>query len=458
MAITFNRIVITLSTLIVFVISPGVLANDEYIIKNVQVLSFTQQKFLPPMDVAVANGKIVAIEDTIESKTALVIDGSHKYLVPGFTEMHAHIPPQNVKAADVEDLLFLYSAYGITTVRGMLGHPSHLILRKQLQSNQAKGPRLITSGPSFHGNSITSAEQAKEVVKQQFEMGYDFIKIHPGLSAEAFNAMATQANGYRLPFAGHVTASVGVIKSIEAGQASIDHIDGVLEELAKRSGAQPQTDTGFFGSALVNAIDEKQIAPLAQQIAASGVAIVPTETLMYGFLSWQSADASAQKNVAQLMPQDIVDGWKRSRQAMQNADWYSPENVQKLLMIRRKFLNEFINNNGVMLLGSDAPQVFNVPGDSLHEEMQLMKQVGLTPLQVLYSASLGPAKYFGKDNEFGQISKGFSADFVLLEKDPLADIGNTRAIAGVMTRGQWLERSVIDGRLQEINNKNKANQ
>ncbi|TLU66166.1 amidohydrolase [Thalassotalea litorea] len=435
--------------------SQPVFAYQSYLIKNVQILSFSQGKFLAPTNVLVTDGKIKAIQDNISQRDAVEIDGTGQYLIPGFTEMHAHVPPHEISAADVQDLFFLYNAYGITTIRGMLGHPSHLELREQLANNQIDGPRLITSGPSFNGNTVTSKAQAISMVETQKEQGYDFIKIHPGLSTQAFQAMASTATKQQFPFAGHVSASVGVIASINAGQASVDHLDGVMEELAQRSGYQFSGDTGFFGAALVAGIDEKQIEPLAAELAQTSVAMVPTETLMYGFLSWQNAAVSAQKDVIKLMPENVVAQWQETRTSMQQSDWYSTANIQKLLKIRRTFIQAFVEHHGIVLIGSDAPQVFNVPGDSLHEEMHLMKQAGMTPMQVLYAATLGPAKYFNKEQEFGEIAVGRSADMILLKKNPLNDITYTRSIAGVMTRGNWLSERVIEGTLKEIKQKNQ---
>ncbi|WP_394174487.1 amidohydrolase family protein [Thalassotalea litorea] len=430
-------------------------ASQTMVIKNVQVLSFAEGRFLAPSNVAIRDGKILAIQENYNLRDAIEIDATGQFLVPGLTEMHAHIPPQEITAEDVKDLLFLYSSHGITTIRGMLGHPSHLLLRDQLAANQVKGPRLFTSGPSFNGNSVQSVEDAKTKVKKQVGSGYDFIKIHPGLSPESFDAMAKLAQQFRLPFAGHVSASVGILDSIKAGQASIDHLDGVMAELAVRSGYRGEGETGFFGAGLVEYIDPNYIAPLAKQLADSGVALVPTETLMYGFLSWQPATIAAQKDVVKLMPEDVVKSWIDSRNAMQSSAWYSTAQIQKLLSFRRDFLTAFVAAGGIVLLGSDAPQVFNVPGDSLHEEMHLMVQAGMSPIQVLYAASKGPAGYFSQQKHFGEIVPGLSADLVLLDKNPLIDITHTRSIVGVMTRGNWLDKAVIKGTLLEIKNKHR---
>ncbi|TKB44875.1 amidohydrolase family protein [Thalassotalea mangrovi] len=439
---------IVLASVLSSFLSCSVFAQD-YVFKQVNVLSFAEQGFLPTMDVAVSDGKISAIKSSIDVDGAIIIDARGKYLIPGLTEMHAHVPPVSADNENIEDLLFLFNAYGVTTIRSMLGHVSHIALQEQLKANRINGPRLITSGPSFNGNSIQSAEQAKTSVQRQAEQGFDFIKIHPGLSATVFQAMAREATAINIPFAGHVSASVGIVESITSGQSTVDHLDGVLEELAGRSGKTLPEQTGFFGSAIVDLINEKDIEPLAKELAESSVAMVATETLMYGFLTGEEVDPE----VLALMPGDVVENWRQTRLQMQQASWYSPQNIKKLLRIRQEFLQQFVKHHGLVLTGSDAPQVYNVPGYSLHQEMTLMQRSGMTPLQVLAATTIAPAKFFEKAGEFGSIEIGKSADLVLLDTNPLLDISNTRSISGVMARGHWLPKSAIDSRLQKIRDK-----
>ena len=120
---------------------------------------------------------------------------------------------------------------GVTTIRGMLGHPRHLELRSKIQSGEIIGPHFYTSGPSFNGNSVKTPEAGAEMVRNQKQAGYDFLKLHPGLTKENFAAIAKTAKEVNIPFAGHVSFDVGVWRAIEAGYASIDHLDGFVESL-----------------------------------------------------------------------------------------------------------------------------------------------------------------------------------------------------------------------------------
>lgn len=401
-------------------------------------------------NVLVRDGIIVQIGKITTTDKLTVIEASGKYLVPGFTEMHAHVRPSKVSDAERDRLLFLYSAHGITTIRGMLGHPLHLTMRDKLAKGEIAGPRLITSGPSFNRNSVISPEQSAGRTQAQYDRGYDFIKVHPGMTDAEFRAMANKANELGFDYSGHITAETGLLKSVEIGQGTIEHLDGLFEELSRRSGNQDLSKPGFFGIGLVDTVDPKHIAPLAQELARSSIYMVPTQSMMWGFVSPEDPNVTAEKPQYKLMTSSNMDNWKSTRRSIHNSPDYSKEAANKFMAIRLDFLKAYINAGGKILLGSDAPQMFNVPGDSLHDEMEWIRDAGMSAIDILRSTTIEPARFFKRDAEFGSIQIGKSADLVLLNANPLTDISNTREISGVMTRGNWLSKADIDARLATI--------
>src|SRR4030095_11273865 len=185
--------------------------NQEIVFTKVNVIPMSEEKVIKNQDVVVQNGIITAIGESGKvkySKNARVIDASGKYLIPGLAEMHAHVPPvDNIEP--MKEVLELFAYNGITTIRGMLGHPRHLELRSKINSGEVFGPHLYTTGPSFNGMSVTSPEAGAEMVRKQKAAGYDYLKLHPGLNRIKFDSIAATANAIGIPFVGHVSFGVG---------------------------------------------------------------------------------------------------------------------------------------------------------------------------------------------------------------------------------------------------------
>jgi len=203
---------------------------------GVSALPMDKEAVLADQTVIVRDGKIVSIAPAAKAQIpagAIRIDGTGKYLMPALAEMHAHIPGGQAPDAAVERTLFLYAANGVTTIRGMLGDPRHLIYRERAARGEIVSPLIYTSGPSFNAKTASTKEMAVEAVIAQKKAGYDLLKIHPGVPRDVFDALAAKADELKIPFAGHVPAAVGLMRALEARYASIDHLDGFVEALTK---------------------------------------------------------------------------------------------------------------------------------------------------------------------------------------------------------------------------------
>ena len=254
--------------------SPRVIA-----IVGARVIPMTGEQVLDDATVLVADGVIRAVgtADTVKiPQGARVIGAQGKFLLPGLSEMHAHVPSGPTPAYTRDDVLFLWAANGVTVARGMLGAPEHLQLRADLAAQRALGPRLITAGPSFNGNSVKSPEQGAQMVREQKAAGYDFLKLHPGLSRESFLAIAQTAREVGIEFGGHVSQAVGVQLALEQEQQAIDHLDGYLLAVvppAAREGQDPNN------AGLVMQFDPALLPEVVRMTRAAGTWMVPTQTL-----------------------------------------------------------------------------------------------------------------------------------------------------------------------------------
>lgn len=418
---------------------------------NVNVLPMTSDTVLREQTVIVRDGRIArigAVDETPVPAGAAVIDGTDRYLMPGLAEMHAHVPAS--PSEELDRTLALYTANGITTIRGMLGRPYHLELRKALTSGEILGPRLVTSGPSFNGNSVDGTADAERMVREQQAAGYDFLKIHPGLTRGEFEAMAEAANELDIPFAGHVPSAVGVPVALDAGMATIDHLDGYMQALVPRDEDPSGGFGGFFGVLLAGSAEASRIDELAIATAEAGVWNVPTETLFEHVTNATDPDAMAEWPEMRYMPAATVEEWVERKAGVIGDPAFDPALAERAIELRRALILALHEAGAGLLLGSDSPQIFNVPGFSLHRELALLVEAGLTPYAALRTGTVNPAAYFGATATFGTIKPGLSADLVLLDDNPLGDIDNTRRIHGVMRQGRWLSREAIDTMLERF--------
>ncbi len=423
----------------------------DIVFRGVNVVPMDQERVLTNQTVVVRNGRITALgpERNVKfGKDALVLDAKGKYLLPGWAEMHAHVPPID-DLEPMKEVLMLYLANGITTIRGMLGHPKHLELRSQINSGAVLGPHFYTTGPSFNGQTVKTPERGAEMVREQKAAGYDYLKLHPGLTKVTFPAIARTAHEVGIPFVGHVSFNVGVWRAIDAGYSSIDHLDGFVEALTPNSDTLAEPETGLFGAWIAYRADPSRIPKLVNALREKGIRVVPTQALAERWLSPLSADAfTGDPEVKYMKPQD-VQNWVNAKNGYNGNPNFAKEHAEKLIQIRRQLILACQQGGVQLLLGSDAPQVFNVPGFSIHNEMKYIVAAGLTPYQTLRTGTVNVAAYLNKPDT-GVIKTGNVSDLVLLSGNPLTDIGQTRNIEGVMMGTNWLSKEYIQQQLKTL--------
>jgi imidazolonepropionase-like amidohydrolase len=403
--------------------------------------------------VVIREGRILSIDDpqnTKLSKETIIVDGKGKYLIPGLAEMHAHVPPVNDMKPMIE-VLQLFALNGVTTIRGMLGHPKHLELKARLQNNEILGPRFYTSGPSFNGQTVVSPDSGATMVRAQKKAGYDFLKLHPGLTKEKFDAIVRTAKEVNIPFAGHVSFDVGVWRAIDAGYASIDHMDGFVECLVPGIDSMKEQQTGPFGMYIGKNADAAGIGKLMTALREHHIWVVPTQSLAERwFTPEKDADAFSKEPEMIYMAPATLNSWITAKKNLMANPGYNQQDINSFIQLRRRLINECNKNKVGLLLGSDAPQIFNVPGFSLHHELKYLVKAGLTPYEALRTGTVNVAQYLKLPGDIGTIREGAVSDLVLLNGNPLQNIDNTRSIAGVMMGNWWLSKPYIDQELKKL--------
>lgn len=426
-------------------------ADQTIAFVGVNVVPMDRERVLANQTVLVRDGRIVSVVPAATARIpagALRIEAKGYWLMPGLAEMHGHVPgPENLTYRD--DMLFLYLANGVTTVRNMAGNASHLALRDRIATGEVPGPTLYTASPWLSAAAAGTPDTARQAVRDYRAAGYDLIKIG-SVPREAYLAMAQAANAINMPFGGHIPEGVRLTDALDRRQISIDHLDRYVEFLVPEGADIAGRPAGFFGSGWVQFADERRIPDAVRRTIAAGTWNVPTLSLVEHLASPETPEAMIAWPEMRYMPRRVLDGWAKAKRDFAARPDFQPEAARRLVELRRRLVRELHAAGAPIALGSDAPQFFNVPGFSIHHEMRMMRAAGLTPYQVLATGTREAGRYFGADARFGTIAPGQRADLILLTANPLEQLANVERRAGVMVRGRWLPESEIQARLAQI--------
>lgn len=423
---------------------------------NVTVVPMDRPGVLENQTVIVIDDEIAEMGPAAEVRVgagATVVDGDGRYLMPGLAEMHAHVPPGDDPPRDaIEDILFLYVANGITTIRGMLGSAYQVPLADELERGDVLGPTFYVAGPSLNGGTAPTPEAAEQLLRANARAGYDLQKIHPGVPRAAWDRMAEVAREVGLTYGGHVPADVGLVHAIETGISTVDHLDGYVEAVAADE-VVSQINTGqpISLGGLVAGAEEGRIEDIVRLTVENDVYVVPTMYLwenLYGVMDPEPFLALPEMRYVSTQQREA---WRRQAAPGPRG---TPEEVAAFIGLRNQILNDLADAGAGILMGTDSPQLFNVPGFALHREIAVMAEAGLTNEQILRSGTLNVGRYvrehLGLDHDFGTVAPGQRADLLLLESDPLEDLSNLTDRVGVMVRGRWISQHEIQDGLAAI--------
>ncbi|WP_282080032.1 amidohydrolase family protein [Aquimarina algiphila] len=406
--------------------------------ENVNVIPMNKEIILYNQRVITVNGKISIIEPAskkISQKIDVIIQAKDKYLIPGLAEMHYHL--EN----DVKDEFKLLIANGVTTARNMAEYEGqdHIAIREKVKNNELFGPYYVTTGPYLKANDLKTVTDVIDVVKTHHQRGYDFLKIADNLPKEIYTKLLEETGKYNIPVVGHGQRKLPLEYSLR--MKSIAHV----EEFMNIFNTQQKADTSYL----------KQAAMIIKQ---SGLYVSPTLGV-YEMISRYADD----KKFAVLKKSDVIKYRPKAYVAYCLSDsthyrsntWFTAPasliRLSKELQWQKDF-TKILNDAEVPLFaGSDTYGLF-LPGFSLHRELELICNAGLSPYETLKTATVNPAKYLNRTSVSGTITEGKLADLVLLNKNPLIDIRNTKTIEGVMVKGKWLGKNELSAMLKEVEN------
>lgn len=394
---------------------------------HVSVIPMDRERVLRDYTVLVRGDRIVALgpaSRVVIPDSAASVDGTGKYLMPGLADMHAHFGMYaNFKGlgaswllnskVDAADMLFTFVANGVTTVRDMHSGPSAdgdhwmLRLRQQIATGELLGPRVYTAGDPVYA-SPGAAAQSVVALKAA---GYDYVKYYSNKGNSIYDSTVAAAQRAGLPFASHAPLpdEGGLPLAFKDRWNSIEHLFGYFEYAEELEGWRSRD------SVHSRPVAAATLRRIAQEVKQTGVWTCPT--LAYG-----------------LWARDVIER-------------EMPAKPTPSVAFYRQLVKALQDAGAGLILGTDA--VFSDgslawSGFAIHQELEALVAAGLTPYQALATGTTNVARFLGTSDSTGTVAAGKRADLVLLKGNPLADIHNTAALAGVMVGGRWLPRGELE--------------
>jgi len=430
------------------------------------------------MTVVVEGNRIAAVGRTGKvriPKSAQVVDARGKFLIPGLWDMHAHTLTND----SYEWIFPMLIAHGITGVRELgnnMPFEQINLLRQEILEGRRLGPRhAATTGRILDGPEtsiphvstvVTTPDQGRQLVRTYKQQGADFIKPYNLLSREVYLAIVDEAKRQKIPFAGHIPFSMSAAEVSDLGQISLEHVQiGIFlacsrDEANLRREWQELIKSGNRGAGLmivakaVATYDEQKAQTFFALLRRNGTSVCPTSIVFRPVELIGDERTLVSDGRMKYIPDTSRRRWREAFQQRTNIV-VTPAEKKARFDLRMKIVRAMQRAGVLLLAGSDTPNPYTFPGFSLHEELELFVEAGLTPLEALRTATVNPAKFLGKEKELGTIEKGKLADLVLLEADPLANITNTRQINAVIANGRFFSSAQLQKMLADVEARRK---
>ena len=430
-------------------------SDQKTVLKNINVINTEKGTLEPNRTIIIENDKIYEVgpADSVDIKDSWkIIDGTGKYIIPGLWDSHVHLSYLG------RDILPVLVAYGVTGVRD-LGSILPEVSAWEQQINQGKllGPKIKATGYNIESGEwldaaneiinssdllkrfkifeaaprlrVDNPEDARKAVDSLIALGSDIIKFR-NLKKENFLALAESAEKKNIPLVGHAPKGISLAQAAEAGLASVEHSETILNSFSD--------------------LDSLQRVEQYQKIKDAGLMFSPTLI----------ADYSSKLSTGEQMYEAIIDsvGQKDPRNKYITAPLRNMWNLayetrsldgsmdwKPFFEKSENLLKEAYRSGVEFLVGTDLGVILVYPGSSLHEEMILMQdKLEMEPADVLQAATLNPAKFFNVEDSLGTVEAGKYADLVILAQNPLQDIKNIKNIEGVFVNGKYLDRRNLD--------------
>ena len=442
-------------------LSASAVASERIAITNVNVIPMDGRGLLEDQSVIVETGKIISVSETPDFESvSQVVDGQDGFLLPGLSDMHGHIYVDDPASPGSlpEALFLLYAASGVTLVRDPSGSDAHFIMRDRLNSGEWVGPELVFTATLIEGEQAVWPFSIKvldpvevDPLFQEFkEKGYWGVKIYHTVSAEVYWAALAAAEKYGLYVAGHVAFEVGIEDTLQSSQHSIEHLrgydfDGMTAEELFATGGR---DAKRFGT-WVRMSDER-MQELVDLTLESGVWNVPTLVINQFLYETKKRAALLDDPRITRVPEGIRATIRDAGRLDEIFPPDSREAMREALPRQMEFIRRLHERGGNLLIGTDSVLPAYVPGFTVHDEMKLMVEAGVSAYDTLKMATVHAARSVQAEHRMGQVAVGMDANLILLAENPIEDISALDSLHAVMIRGQWFEIEALEARLDDL--------
>lgn len=405
--------------------------TDSFLITHVNVVPMTEDTVLRNKTVYIKEGIIQAVADSIGVASVEVIDGENKYLLPGLIDMHVHLWDKYE--------LGLYLSNGVTAIRNVWGMPMHLRLKQEINEGKILSPMFYTTGPKLTGPEfigddnlqLFSPEEATEKVLAYKARGYDFIKTYYGLPENIFDAVLAQAKISGMDIVAHPSQKVPYTYHFNPQIASIEHAEDIVQ--------QP----------LNYELDSLKLKQVVQDFANSQhTSFCPTLMAFYNICNMLEDDKILSSASVQFMNPAI----KLMDSKAQFDRWSTAKKEDPAVIERTKQQHGFhlytvkkLNDAGANIIcGTDAGIGVTVPGFSIHQELSLYKEAGLSNYEALRTATVNASKTHKLMRNMGTIESGKVANLLLVNSNPLENLTAVRKPNAVFIKGRRVDRLTLD--------------
>jgi imidazolonepropionase-like amidohydrolase len=445
--------------------------NGILVIKNASIIDVINNKVVRDKVVVIEGNRIISVDSRASiPKQAMIIDAKGKYLIPGLWDMHTH----SLRKGRIEYFFPLFIANGVTGIRDMASDMSLdeiMTIRNDIEKQTIIGPRLycvtgrVLDGPPQPDTALftypADTGAAKRIVQSYKKQGAGFIKVYNMLAKDIYLAIASESKKNDIPFAGHVPFSVTATEASNVGQRSIEHLSGLhisssSNEAELRADLAKSQSTNFVQSnkkstevnfnAAQNYNKEKALV-LFSTFVRNETWQCPTLRNLQIVTTHADLDRLMNDDRIKYFPDSLKENWKRVVLLRKTGD-----SLQRAIYFKQclRLVAEMQQAGVKILAGTDLSNNFLMPGFSLHDELALMVEAGLSPFESLQTATINPAKFLNREKELGSIESGKIADLILLDDNPLKNIGNTKKIYAVIVNGKLLNRTDLDTLLTRV--------